>query len=853
MSAIAIVGGGPRGISLVERLGAVLGASGEPAPGERLDLHLIDEHEPGAGDVWRTGQTRLLCMNTLAHAVTLFTEPGASVRGPVREGPTLYEWMLLVLDAAGRSLEPRAAAGLGDPLAAIPAAHRAPFEAHPPRLEPLEPFLAEMAATRPESNPSRALYGAYLGWVLDLVRAWLPERAHLHVHRARAAHVGEGGRVELHPAQPAAHRPHAPGDAAHTIAADAVVLTGGWLAHAPTPAEARLASAVRAAGGSVAGSPVAGGAAAGGSPAGDAMAGGVPAGGAPADGAPADGAPAGASLVEGALTGGSAIGDTAVRAPLRSEVSAPRAAPAPGAPLWVAPGNPLAQDLSGIAAGENVLVRGLGMGFFDALILLTAGRGGTFEEDPRRAGRLRYRASGREPHLVVASHRGYPYLPKSEYGGLPPAAHLPRARATAAELRARPAAERIEFDRELWPAIVRDAFEAHALTILASAGTGSPDAGTPEADSSSHGSPDAGTPEAGSSSHGFPGGGAPDAGSSSDASPDAGTGSAHADDRASDADTDTGPTGPTGPTGTAATADTAALTAASTAAAVTAALDAAPLEPAQSVEEQFARARTALTGLLDPADAFHPERYALPVAPDGAPLPDAAALTAWAAPRLAADLAAARAAAASPEKNGLWSFSAARRLATLLGSRDRFTAESRSGHLRTLQSLGQMVGSGPPAFRTRELLALIEAGVVELAGAHPRVEGPHAGDGFVLHTSTVRAPVRGRVLLDAWMHAPDLRFTADPLVGELLAAGRLRPYAHHAADGTAVDSRAPDVELSSNRAIRADGTPDPVLFLMGLPLEDVFGDTTISPMPGSDPSMLRETDRVARALAAAVG
>lgn len=57
---------------------------------------MVDEARPGEGKVWRTDQTKTLCMNTLADAVTLFTEPGATVTAPVVEGPTMHEWIMLI-------------------------------------------------------------------------------------------------------------------------------------------------------------------------------------------------------------------------------------------------------------------------------------------------------------------------------------------------------------------------------------------------------------------------------------------------------------------------------------------------------------------------------------------------------------------------------------------------------------------------------------------------------------------------------------------------------------------------------------------------------------------------------------
>ncbi|WP_460490555.1 FAD/NAD(P)-binding protein, partial [Corynebacterium nasicanis] len=159
--AIAVVGLGPRGISVVERLAAAL------EPGTDLTLHLIDDAAHGAGRVWDTTQTRTLCMNTLSAAVTLFTEPGASVTAPVLEGPILHEW---IQHLRGEDISP---------------AHAALLAAHPPRPEVAEAFAAEIAETRPESHPSRALYGAYLRWVFDVALARLPESVTVVAHHAR--------------------------------------------------------------------------------------------------------------------------------------------------------------------------------------------------------------------------------------------------------------------------------------------------------------------------------------------------------------------------------------------------------------------------------------------------------------------------------------------------------------------------------------------------------------------------------------------------------------------------------------------------------------------------------------------
>ncbi|GAA4003649.1 hypothetical protein GCM10022384_57820 [Streptomyces marokkonensis] len=79
--------------------------------------------------------------------------------------------------------------------------------------------------------------------------------------------------------------------------------------------------------------------------------------------------------------------------------------------VHIAPSSPADVDLSRIAPGQTVLVRGLGLNFFDCMALFTQGRGGFFE---RVEGRLVYRPSGREPALYAGSRRGVPYQARGE-------------------------------------------------------------------------------------------------------------------------------------------------------------------------------------------------------------------------------------------------------------------------------------------------------------------------------------------------------------------------------------------------------------------------------------------------------
>ncbi|MFB8178590.1 FAD/NAD(P)-binding protein [Streptomyces sp. NPDC055966] len=86
---LVIVGAGPRGTGLLERIAA---NAPELYADTGLDIHLVDPHPPGGGRIWRQAQSPLLWMNSHAEDVTMFTDDTVAMDGPVREGPTLHEW-----------------------------------------------------------------------------------------------------------------------------------------------------------------------------------------------------------------------------------------------------------------------------------------------------------------------------------------------------------------------------------------------------------------------------------------------------------------------------------------------------------------------------------------------------------------------------------------------------------------------------------------------------------------------------------------------------------------------------------------------------------------------------------------
>lgn len=83
---IGIVGAGPRGLSLCERLVVNHSAADEP-----IEIFLFD-HVGIGGSVWREEQSKNLKMNTVAQQVTLFTDDRVDIMGKKRNGLDLFQW-----------------------------------------------------------------------------------------------------------------------------------------------------------------------------------------------------------------------------------------------------------------------------------------------------------------------------------------------------------------------------------------------------------------------------------------------------------------------------------------------------------------------------------------------------------------------------------------------------------------------------------------------------------------------------------------------------------------------------------------------------------------------------------------
>ncbi|MCW5253047.1 MULTISPECIES: FAD/NAD(P)-binding protein [unclassified Streptomyces] len=358
-SEICVVGAGPRGLSVLERL---LANERHARSHDEVVVHVVDPAAPGAGTVWRTEQSRHLLMNTVASQITVYTDESVTIDGPVECGPSLFEWATS-LSVLGQ---------FGD------------YDTD---------TLDEAARLGPDDYPTRAFYGRYLRDCFQQVVTGAPDHVTVLVHRSRAVAMADTQGV---PGGPQGVRLE---DGTRLNSLNAIVLAQGHVPARLTAREARTASLARI-----------------------------------------------------------------------HFLS------------YITPANPADLDLSGVEPGQGVLLRGLGLNFFDHMALFTAGRGGTFTR--REDGTLAYRPSGREPRLYAFSRRGVPYHSRGENEKGATGRYEPRLLTPefVATLRARAGrGPRLDFGEDLWPLIRKEAESVYYGTLLRSRGRGAEEEGFVEA------------------------------------------------------------------------------------------------------------------------------------------------------------------------------------------------------------------------------------------------------------------------------------------------------------------------------------------------------------------------------------
>ncbi|MET9378884.1 FAD/NAD(P)-binding protein [Streptomyces sp. NPDC002992] len=433
---------------------------------------------------------------------------------------------------------------------------------------------------------------------------------------------------------------------------------------------------------------------------------------------------------------------------------------------YITPANPADLDLSGIEPGEHVLLRGLGLNFFDHMALFTAGRGGVFE---RRDGRLVYRASGREPKLFASSRRGVPYHARGENQKGAYGRHLPQLLTPefVARLRARnldgersemgvpPAGGwgRVNFAQDLWPLISREVESVYYGTLLDSLGRG---------------------------------------------------------------------------------AEREEFT----------------TRYLAEAEESDRAALVASYGIEEPR-RWDWEKLSRPYGEREFSGRDD--FRAWLLRHLEQDVAEARAGNVDgPLKAALDVLRDLRNEVRLAVDHGGLEGNSHRDDLEGWYTpLNGFLSIGPPVSRIEEMIALIEAGVLEVTGPGTQIRLDAAAPSFVAASETVPGPpVRATVLIEARLPEPDLRRTEDPLLLHLLGTDQAAPYRIAGSCGTSYETGGLAVTERPYRVVDGRGRPHPRRFAYGVPTESVHWVTAAGIRPGVDSVTLGDSDAIARALCA---
>jgi hypothetical protein len=428
---------------------------------------------------------------------------------------------------------------------------------------------------------------------------------------------------------------------------------------------------------------------------------------------------------------------------------------------YITPANPADVDLSGIRPGQNVLLRGLGLNFFDYMALLTVGRGGSFS---RAGDRLVYLPSGREPKMYASSRRGVPYHARGENQKGPFGRYYPRllTKERIARLRARAAdGEFVQFATDLWPLICKEVESVYYATLLESRGQA--------------------------------------------------RGQARGQGQSAESLTQRYLALRPG-------ADSAALLA------------------------EFG---------IAPADRWDWEQIANPCR--GQKFADRDEFRNWLMGYLDADVRHARAGnVEGPRKAALDVLRDLRNEVRLAVDHSGLDGNSHRDDLDGWYTpLNAFLSIGPPVSRVQEMIALIEAGILEVTGPGTEIRFDSAEPGFVAESRLVPGPaVRSTALIEARLPEPDLRRTDDPLLRHLLATEQVGPYRIPGSRGTVYETGGLAVSERPYRLLDARGRAHPRRFAFGVPTEAVHWATAAGIRPGVDSVTLGDSDAIARAVVA---
>ncbi|KAG6040291.1 hypothetical protein E4U41_000976 [Claviceps citrina] len=417
---------------------------------------------------------------------------------------------------------------------------------------------------------------------------------------------------------------------------------------------------------------------------------------------------------------------------------------------YIPPSNPADVDLSCIQPGEAVVLRGLGLNFFDYLTLLTSGRGGRFVRSTDHA--LLYIPSGKEPRMYAGSRRGIPYHARGDNEKGVFGRHEPivlTGKVIDAFNQQAKGLTPADFKRDIWPYICKEIEAVYYETLLRRRqhGTSLKTTGTTDFQarflSTIHGS-----------------------------------------------------------------------------------------RQEERVLEQFG---------IPKAERWSWERLQRPQG--NCKFETLDEWRDWLLDYLREDAAEATMGnVSSPLKAALDVMRDIRNEIRLIVDHNGVEGASYRDHLDNWYTpLNAFLSIGPPRHRVEEMIALIEAGILDVLGPRIHVaaqECSWVAQSLEIHNSVVHA----KTLIEARLPPPSLRYTSDKLLAYLFQSGQCRPHILNGYETGAVD-----ITTTPYRTIDAKGNVHKRRFALGVPTEGVHWVTAAGARPGVNSVTLADADAVARA------
>jgi uncharacterized NAD(P)/FAD-binding protein YdhS len=170
----------------------------------------------------------------------------------------------------------------------------------------------------------------------------------------------------------------------------------------------------------------------------------------------------------------------------------------------------------------------------------------------------------------------------------------------------------------------------------------------------------------------------------------------------------------------------------------------------------------------------------------------------------------------------------------------RLTPESHRRFLSYWCSISNRLASGPPKERNMELLALIDAGVVDFFGPSPRIAYDAERGQFKLSSTRFKKPVIDYfdVLIRAKVEVFEPERSTSPLIRNMLTTGLVTPYRNG-------DFKPSGIAIDENvNVITAEGHSLPNLWALGYVAEGSVFYTYVLPRPYANSRGLQDAGKI---------